>query len=315
MLCVLAAIATGTFPDDHRATTTYRYHRACSCATICWIDDSILSQTPGDVNPISRFIHLGIFLLLLTSGAIACASDSSEPSGRVIQLQYLAGEVSVQPHGIGGWIQGSIFRPLTNADNVWADKNSRAELNLGSGHLRIDSETSLTLTKVTARSVQVELHQGVLNIHVRRLGDGEIYEIDTPNLAFTLTKAGDYRVDVFPNQDSTIVTVRQGEGQASGHERTVSVHAGERAEFGGSSLEHPVREAPREDGFDEWCQDRDRRLEHGTSASYRSHSAVGDDDLEQYRAWREAYGPVWAPTAVAPVWVPYRSVYWIWVNP
>ena len=274
-----------------------------------------MSHTPGGVNPIRRFIHLGIFLLLLASGGIAGASDSSESPGRVVYLQYLAGEVSVQPQGIGAWIQGSIFRPLTNADNVWADKDSRAELNLVSGRMRIDSETSLTLTKVTDRSVQVELHQGVLNVHVRRLGDGEIYEIDTPNLAFTLTKAGDYRVDVSPNEDSTIVTVRQGEGQATGHDRTVSVHAGERTEFSGSSLEPPVRQAPREDGFDEWCQDRDRRLDHVASASYTSLSPVGDDDVEQYRAWREAYGPLWAPTTVTPVWAPYRSVYWIWVNP
>jgi FecR protein len=253
--------------------------------------------------------------LWLASGGIAFASDASEPRGRVVLPQYLAGEVSVQPHGVGAWIPGSIFRALTNADNVWADKNSRAELNLGSGRLRIDSETSLTLTKVTDRSVQVELHQGALNVHVHRLGEGEMYEIDTPNLAFTVTKAGDYRVDVFPNQDTTIVTVRQGEGQATGHERTVSVHAGERTEFGGNSLEHPVHAAPREDGFDEWCQDRDRRLEHASSASYTSHSAVGDDDVEQYRAWRGAYGPVRAPTTVAPVWLPYRSGYWIWVNP
>jgi FecR protein len=270
---------------------------------------------PGGVNPISRFIHLGVFLLWLASGGFAGASNSSEPPGRVVYLQYLAGEVSVQPNGIGAWIQGSIFRPLTNADNVWADKDSRAELNLVSGRMRIDSETSLTLTKVTDRSVQVDLHQGVLNVHVRRLGDGEIYEIDTPNLAFTLTKAGDYRVDVSPNEDSTIVTVRQGEGQAAGHERTVGVQAGERTEFVGSSLEHPVRQAPRQDGFDEWCQDRDRRLDHVASASYPSPSPVNDDDVEQYRAWREAYGPVWVPTTVAPVWVPYRSAYWIWVNP
>jgi FecR protein len=267
------------------------------------------------VNPISRFIHLGIFLLFLASAGIACASDSSEPPGRVVYLQYMAGEVSVQPHGIEAWIPGSIFRPLTNADNVWADQDSRAELNLGSGRIRIDSETSLTLTKVTDRSVQVELHQGVVNLHVRRLGDGEIYKIDTPNLAFTFTEAGDYRVDVSPNEDSTVVTVRQGEGQATGHERAVSVHSGERTEFGGNSLAHPVREAPREDGFDKWCQDRDRRFEHAASASSISHSPVGDDDVEQYRAWREAYGPVWAPTTVAPVWLPYPNVYWISVKP
>src|SRR5215831_10182691 len=130
------------------------------------------------------FLYLGVFSLLLTAGAIACAADSSDLSERVALLQYVGGNVSVQPHGIGDWFQGSVIRPLTDGDNVWADKNSRAELNLGSGRLRIDSETSLTLTKVTDLSVQMELHQGALNVHVRRLEDGEVYEIATANVAF-----------------------------------------------------------------------------------------------------------------------------------
>jgi len=264
------------------------------------------------MNSRNRFL---VLLLLLAWGRFACASDSSDPSIRVARLQYLAGEVSVQPHGTGEWVQGSVINPLTSADNVWADKNSRAELNLGSGLMRMDSETSLTLIKVNGRSIQVELHQGVLNVHVRRLGDGEIYEVDTPNLAFTVTKVGDYRIDVSPDEYSTIVTVRQGEGQANAHHTTVSVHAGQQTEFGGSSLEHRVREVPREDGFDEWCQVRDQRLDQAASARYVWHTGVGEDDVEQYRAWREAYGPVWVPATVAPVWVPYPSVYWIWVNP
>ncbi|HXY09711.1 MAG TPA: FecR domain-containing protein [Terriglobales bacterium] len=263
------------------------------------------------MNSISRGVHLGAFLLLAASGGIACAIDAGNPSARVARLQYLEGDVSIQPHGTGEWVQGSIIRPLSNADNVWADKNSRAELNLGSGRLRIDSETSLTLTEVNDRSVQVELHQGVLNVHVRRLGDGEMYQVDTPNLAFTVTRAGDYRIDVSPNEDSTVVTVHQGEGQARGHVATVSVHAGERTKFEGSSLQRQVREVPREDGFDQWCQVRDQRLDQAASEGYSSHS----DDLDEYQAWRGAlaYGPTWAPTAVVPVWAPYP--YWIWVNP
>jgi hypothetical protein len=221
------------------------------------------------MNSTRSFVHLGVFFLLLTTAAIACASDSSDVSERVARLQYLGGNVSVQPHGIGDWFQGSVIRPLTNADNIWADKNSRAELNLGSGRMRIDSETSLTLTKVTDVSVQVELHHGVLNVHVRRLEGGEIYEIDTPNVAFTVTNVGDYRIDVLSDEDSTIVTVRQGEGQVRGHQKVVSVHAGEQIEFRGISVYHQVREAPRQDDFDKWCQVREQRLDQAVSATMR----------------------------------------------
>jgi hypothetical protein len=76
---------------------------------------------------------------------IACATGVHTEAGREEAATVRS---SVQPHGVGEWVQGSVIRPLTNADNIWADKNSRAELNLGSARLRIDSETSLTLTNV-----------------------------------------------------------------------------------------------------------------------------------------------------------------------
>ena len=56
-------------------------------------------------------------------------------------------------------------------------------MNVGTAILRIGSETSLTLTNVNDGSVQVHLNQGTLNLHVRKLYGGEIYEVDTPNLA------------------------------------------------------------------------------------------------------------------------------------
>jgi hypothetical protein len=93
------------------------------------------------------------------------SSDAQDAPGRAARLQYMTGSVSLQPHGVNDWVQGSINRPLTNSDNVWADKDSRAELNFGTGLLRIGSETSVTLTNVNENTVQVSLHQGALNVH------------------------------------------------------------------------------------------------------------------------------------------------------
>jgi hypothetical protein len=104
--------------------------------------------------------------------APSAGGETADPSGRVARLGYMTGSVSVQPQGTGDWVQGSLNRPLTNGDNIWADKDSRAELNLGTGVMRISSETSLTLTNVTNDAVQVELHQGTLNVHIRKLYGG-----------------------------------------------------------------------------------------------------------------------------------------------
>src|SRR6201988_4585249 len=176
---------------------------------------------------------LAIFLALFLTGLLAWAQDDQpvpdqptadeqqpaqpappdnrdnrpDPPGRAARLQYMSGSVSIQPRGTEDWVAGTLNRPLTIADNVWTDKESRAELNVGTGTLRMGDETSLTLTNVTNSSVQVELHQGTLNVHVRHLFGGEIYEIDTPNLAFTIQKSGEYRLDVDPNGAPTVVTV------------------------------------------------------------------------------------------------------------
>jgi hypothetical protein len=56
------------------------------------------------MNLVRHFIHLGVLLLLLASGTIACVAGSSDPSGRVARLQYVAGEISVQPDGSGEWV-------------------------------------------------------------------------------------------------------------------------------------------------------------------------------------------------------------------
>jgi FecR protein len=241
-----------------------------------------------------------------------------DPPGRAVRLQYMSGSVSFQPQGTGDWVAGSLNRPLTNADNLWTDKSSRAELNTGAGILRTSDETSLTLTNVSDNSMQVELHQGTLDLHVRHLLGGEIYEIDTPNMAFTIQKSGDYRFDVDPNGDATVVTVRKGEGDATGQGPAVRVKSDEQVRFTDStSMTHTVAEAPPYDGFDSWCAVRDKREDSSLSARYVAEGTVGYEDLDNNGAWREVppYGAVWVPTTVAPGWAPYQYGHWAWVEP
>jgi hypothetical protein len=240
-----------------------------------------------------------------------------DPPGRVARLQFQSGSVSIQPQGTGDWVEGSLNRPLTGADNIWADKDSKAELNVGTGLLRIGSETSLTLTNVGDNGVQVQLHQGTMNLHVRRLNEGETYEVDTPNLAFAVQKPGDYRFDVGAGGDGTVISVWKGEGEATGDGPTVPVHAHERAQFNGSSLDdHQISEVSAPDSFDEWCQQRDHRQDHSASARYVSPDVIGSEDLDDNGTWSETpdYGPVWVPS-VAPGWAPYHYGHWAWIDP
>ncbi len=241
-----------------------------------------------------------------------------DPPGRVARVQYMSGQVSMQPGGVNDWIAASMNRPLTSADRVWTDKNSQAELNVGDGFLRMNSETSVTLTNVTDNNVQIELDQGTLEITVKHLEKGEIYEVDTPNYAFTVMKSGTYRFDAYPNEDQSWVTVRSGYGEATGKGAAVRVNSGQQMRFsGGTSLVHTAVNAPSRDGFDDWVQVRDKRLDDSLSARYVSPGVIGYQDLDGYGRWvpTPTYGNVWIPTSVPAGWAPYRFGHWVWIAP
>jgi len=264
-----------------------------------------------------RFAVTILAAVLVSVSAITARADD-DPPGRAVEISYMSGQISIQPGGVNDWVAATINRPLTTADRVWADQNSRAELDLGTAVLRLDSETSMTLSNVDDQTAQFELDQGSLNLHLRRLYDGQIYEVDTPNLAFTVTKPGDYRFDVDPNGDTTMVTVWRGEGEATGQGNGVSIRSGQRATFSnGTSLDHEVAGAPDFDGFDDWCRVRDQREDTSASARYVSPDMVGYEDLDQYGTWRTVpdYGAIWVPTRVQAGWAPYRFGHWVWVEP
>src|SRR5271166_4510366 len=244
--------------------------------------------------------------------------NAQDPPGRVARLQYTSGEVSMQPGGVNDWVAASLNRPLTTSDRVWTDKDSRAELNVGDGFIRMSSETSVTLTNVSDSTVQLELDQGTLEVTVAHLEKGEIYEIDTPNLAFTVMKTGVYRFDVHPKEDQTWVTVRSGYGEATGNGAAVRVNSGLQVRFSGAnSLQHASYSAPARDGFDDWAQVRDKRLENSLSARYVSPGVIGYQDLDAYGTWQVVapYGAIWVPTSVPAGWAPYRYGHWAWIAP
>jgi hypothetical protein len=254
----------------------------------------------------------------LQQGDPGQGAQQPDPPGRVARVQYMSGQVSMQPGGVNDWVAAGLNRPLTTADRVWTDKDSRAELNVGDGFLRMNSETSVTLTNVSDSTVQIELDQGTLALTVRHLESGEVYEVDTPNFAFTVMKTGVYRFDVVPSQDESWVTVRSGYGQATGKGAAVRVNSGMQIRFrADNSLQHTAYAAPARDGFEDWAQVRDKRLDDSVSARYVSPGVIGYQDLDAYGSWVQApnYGAVWVPTSVPAGWAPYRFGHWAWIAP
>jgi hypothetical protein len=273
-----------------------------------------------------RFLWLALVftfvlqVLCLTNSAFAQDQDDNDqdPPARVARLNYSTGSVSFQPGGEGDWVTAMTNRPLTTGDNLWSDQNSRAELHVGSLAIRMNSETSLTFLDLDDHTTQMRLSLGSLILRVRHLDDGDLLEVDTPNVAFTIQRTGEYRVDVNQDGTQTIATVWHGRGEATGGGYSYTVVAGQEATFSGTDqLDHEIAQIPPSDDFDNFAFKRDARDDHDESSNYISSEMTGYEDLDDYGRWHYVadYGPVWSPNNVDSGWAPYRNGHWVWVSP
>ena len=268
-------------------------------------------------------------LLLLQSPAITVAQDQDQvqdqvqdndqdPPGRVARMNYSQGSVTFQPGGEGDWVAAVPNRPLTSGDNLWTDQGSRAELHVGSTAIRMAAETSLTLLDLDDQSTQLRLSEGTVILRVRHLDDGDLFEVDTPNLAFDLQRTGEYRIDVDSNGGVTNVSVMSGRGEVTGGGYSYTVVAGQSARFSGTDqLDYDIAQLPASDEFDSWAFQRDHNEDGTESASYVSPEMTGYEDLDDYGRWQYVggYGTVWVPSGVAVDWAPYRYGHWAFIDP
>src|SRR6266852_3652191 len=178
--------------------------------------------------------------------------------------------------------------------------------------------TGLSFLNLDQGITQMRLAEGSVNFRVTELREGDLYEVDAPNLAFTVKQAGAFRIDVNENGDSARVTVIRGEGEVTAGGKTYEVHLGERAEFNGTdNIQSNIEKAPGPDGLDRWAAERDLKEDNAVSGKYVSRDTPGYSDLDDYGDWRDEpeYGHVWYPHEVAPGWAPYSYGYWNWVGP
>jgi hypothetical protein len=244
--------------------------------------------------------------------------DQPDPPSRVARLSYMQGSVSFQVSGDTDWVAADPNRPLTTGDNLWADQNSRGEVHIGSTAIRLSSETGISLLNLDDRTAQIQLAQGTIEVHLRHLVAGDAWEFDTPNLAFTLTRAGEYLITTDPNSNTTSITVREGEGTVTGGGDSWNLASGQQYTFTGTDqLNYNAQPEPGFDDFESWCQSRDQLENNSPSAHYVSRDVDGYYDLDANGTWSEVpdYGEVWIPNEEAVGWAPYQVGHWVWIAP
>jgi hypothetical protein len=250
----------------------------------------------------------------------APGTEQAEPPNRAARISFLRGSVSLQPGGEGDWGNAVMNRPVTVGDKIWVDKDSRAELQAGQATFHLGNMTALSFLNLDGPVTQVRVPEGSISFRVREMREGDIYEVDTPNVAFMVKQAGAYRIDVSENGDGTRITAIRGEGEATAGGKAYTVHPGERAEFVGTdngSVQYTAHGAPPPDALDTWANERDLREDNSTSARYVNRDVPGVADLDDNGTWSEEpnVGSVWYPNNVGPDWAPYSDGAWNYVGP
>jgi hypothetical protein len=269
-------------------------------------------------NPLPGIVTAAVLALWGTGMAQA----QVDPPDRVARLNFVQGSISYLPAGgaDNDWVAAVPNRPLTTGDRLWADSDSRGELHIGSTAIRLDSNTGISFLNLTDTTMQIRLAEGSMIVKLRRLDQGNSFEVDTPNLAFSLVRPGNYRVDARPDGAITVITVQRGEGEVIGGGRSFQVISDQQVTLTGTdTLDYDLKDAdaqPASD-FDQWAMSRDAREDHVNSTRYVSPEMTGYEDLDTYGSWQvePGYGNVWVPAGVPGGWAPYRFGHWVWIEP
>jgi hypothetical protein len=239
-------------------------------------------------------------LVLGLAGAAAMAQSGPPP--RVAGLTHIEGSVAFAPAGATEWSDAPARRPVVRGDRLWTDKGGRAEVQLGSAALHMDSETFVEVIALERNSLQASLKEGSVNARVRQREGGDTFEITTPQLAFRAMQPGEYRIDVDPSQGTTRIVVRSGAAMVYGAGGgALQLQAGQQMAFSGRDLRVAGQAVPRDEGFDRWAAERNRIEDQALAARHVPQAVMGHQQS--------------GPSGAMPDWTPNQHGHWEWIAP
>src|SRR5271170_3341072 len=276
-------------------------------------------------NLLTHASFVGIALMVFLFSPLRAAAqdgDGDDPPSRVARLSFVRGAVSFEPAGTDDWVDAFINRPMTTGDKLWSDSGSRAALHIGSASIHLSQNTGFSFLNLTDNVAQLQLTSGTMRIRVKRLGDDENFEVDTPNLAFTILTPGIYKISVNDSGNATVVEDVRGQGEVTGGGSSYDVNPGDWDTFSGTDYLSANQDVIDDDDnfnddFEHWSEQRDHHEDVSISAQYVSDEAIGYDDLDDNGGWRPVpeYGTIWFPHTALVGWAPYHYGHWAYVAP
>ena len=250
-------------------------------------------------------------MLSLAAPALHAQPDPPAQGGR---LSYITGAVSYQPAGSSDWGQAYPNLPLGPGDRLVTEDGSRAEIQVGQTFVRVGPNADVTLVDSTPEGIYFGVAQGSIHLHSNGLWDGQSVFVQTPSGSSTLSRGGDLRVDVWPDQPAALFSdfaspeLLTGAG---GFEQEIGT--GQALELVGSNPVEPQWTEPGGwDDLDRWSHDRDMQIAASQSYQYVSPEVAGAYELDAAGSWQPGtpYGAVWFPNVEAG-WAPYHNGHWV----
>lgn len=267
---------------------------------------------PINLASLRRWYHcLALFLLALP----LIASAAGDPAGRVGRLAWMSGSVHLHRAATGESMSAMRNWPITSGDIVSTGAGARAEIEVGSVRVQVDSGSVLEFAQVDDERLQLRLLDGSVIVRLPSPESAREFELSTRDGRFRVRDAGRYRFD--SDRATTAGTVYFGNLRFDTTDGSVDLAAGQRAQFWNAGRTQQQLSAPVYDEFALWSSARDRQYGSIGPARYVSPEMTGATELEEYGRWYDSpdYGAVWYPRAVAADWVPYRMGRWVWVEP
>ena len=267
----------------------------------------------GSSSPLTRFLlaAAAICLALVSMPSWAQDDDPPQQAGR---LSIVNGSVSIQPAGTQDWGQAYLNYPIGPGDRIFTDNDGRAEIQVGRTYVRIGPNSDVTFVDFSNDAITFGAAQGALHVRTRGLWQGQSLYVQTPSGSTTVTGPADFRVEVYPDQQTAIFTNYDGDVYISGaNDFGMDTSPGQALELVGTNPVYPQWLQPGDqDDLDRWSERRDQQIAQATSYRYVSPDAPGAEELDAYGQWTPGteYGDMWFPS-VQPGWAPYHNGHWV----
>ena len=260
---------------------------------------------------------LGLLLGLAGIGHAHAQTPAGDPPGRVARLSDAEGQVWRFSGETNEWVTAPRNRPLTSGDHIATDNGARAEITLGTTHLRLDAASELEIVQLDDQRFVVHLVGGSVAARLRTPQAVNEFELDTDDGQFRAQAAGRYRFDRL--QQASDLTVYAGRAVFDGAGSELAVGAGQHAQFwldSAGAAQYTMTPMVR-DAFFAFNDDRDRAEDRTPPVRYVSPEMTGAEDLDRFGSWEQTpdYGAVWTPRGVDADWAPYRTGHWAFVQP